>query len=112
MMHLLVGMVDLSKPIVLHQEVFAYPLLSELLSEPKVWYDLVHMLEVLSRFPWLRENPRLLDMLGVLKRKMDPQGRFTLESAWMAWKGWEFGQKKVPSRWLTLTAWRIMGITG
>jgi hypothetical protein len=79
---------------------------------PFIWYDLVHVLQVLSRFPWLREDPRLLDMLGVLKGKMDPQGRFTLESVWMAWKGWEFGQKKAASRWLTLTAWRIMGITG
>jgi len=39
---------------------------------------------------------------------MDPQGRFSLESVWTAWKGWEFGQKKEPSRWLTLTAWRIL----
>ncbi len=23
-------------------------------------------------------------------------------------KDWEFGQKKTPSRWLTLTAWRVM----
>jgi hypothetical protein len=77
------------------------------LKVPFVWYDLLHVLEVLSRFPWLRSDPRLLDMLGVLRGKMDPQGRFTLESIWTAWKGWEFGQKKVPSRWLSLMAWRI-----
>jgi len=31
-----------------------------------------------------------------------------IESVWTAWKDWEFGQKKEPSRWLTLSAWRII----
>ena len=77
------------------------------LKVPFVWYDLMHVLDVLSRFPWLRGDPRLLDMLETMSAKADPQGRFTLESVWTAWKEWEFGQKKAPSRWLTLTAWRI-----
>lgn len=79
------------------------------LKVPFVWYDLMHMLDVLSRFSWLKEDTRLLDMLGILKSKADRQGRFTLESIWTAWKDWEFGQKREPSRWLTLLAWRIIG---
>lgn len=75
---------------------------------PFIWYDLVHVLDVLSRFSWLRKDARLLDMLAILKSKADRQGRFTLESVWTAWKEWEFGQKKEPSRWLTLSAWRII----
>ncbi|HPN33295.1 MAG TPA: hypothetical protein PK843_02205 [bacterium] len=78
------------------------------LKVPLVWYDLMHVLDVLSRFSWLKEDTRLLDMLEILKSKADQQGRFTLESIWTAWKDWEFGQKKEPSRWLTLTAWRII----
>lgn len=78
------------------------------LKVPFVWYDLMHVLDVLSRFPWLKGDPRLLDMLQVMKNKADAQGSFTLESIWTAWKGWEFGQKKAPSRWLTLLAWRII----
>jgi hypothetical protein len=78
------------------------------LKVPFVWYDLMHVLEVLSRFEWLKTDERLLDMIEVMVSKADPQGCFTLESTWMAWKGWEFGQKKVPSRWLTLSAWRIL----
>lgn len=78
------------------------------LKVPLVWYDIVHVLAVLSRFDWLRSDARLCDMLAVLQHKMDPEGRFTLESVWTAWKDWEFGQKKTPSRWLTLTAWRVM----
>jgi hypothetical protein len=77
------------------------------LKVPFVWYDLMHVLDVLSRFTWLKKDRRLLDMLGVLKGKADQQGHFTIESIWTAWKDWEFGQKKTPSRWLTLLAWRI-----
>ncbi len=78
------------------------------LKVPLVWYDLLHVLDVLSNFSWLRQDARLLDMLAVLKQKAAPDGRFTPESVWTAWKGWEFGQKKEPSRWLTLLAWRII----
>lgn len=78
------------------------------LKVPFVWYDLIHVLDVLTRFPWLKEDARLIEMAMLLASKMDEQGRFTLESVWTAWKDWDFGQKKVPSRWLTLTAWRIL----
>ena len=82
------------------------------LKVPLVWYDLLHVLDVLSRFHWLKDDPRLINMLDVLKNKADTQGRFTLKSVWTAWKDWEFGQKKEPSRWLTLMAWRILGRLG
>ncbi len=78
------------------------------LKVPFVWYDLLHVLEVLTRFEWLRDDPRLHDMVGIIAGKADAEGRFTNESVWTAWKGWEFGQKKEPSRWLTLMAWRIL----
>lgn len=78
------------------------------LKVPLVWYDLIHVLDVLSRFDWLRNDARLREMLALLESKMDIYGRFTLESVWTAWKDWEFGQKKIPSRWLTLLACRIM----
>ena len=78
------------------------------LKVPFIWYDLIHVLDVLSRFPIVREDARFLDMLETLKSKADPQGCFTLESVWTAWRDWEFGQKKEPSRWLSFTAWRII----
>jgi hypothetical protein len=47
-------------------------------------------------------------MLSLLQSQAGPDGRFTLGSVWAVWKDWEFGQKKTPSRWLTLLAWRIL----
>ncbi len=78
------------------------------LKAPLVWYDLLHVLDVLSCFPWLAQDTRLRDMLDLLQSKADAQGRFTVESVWTAWKAWEFGQKRVPSKWLTLLAWRVI----
>lgn len=78
------------------------------LKVPFVWYDLLHVLDVLSRFAWLRDDDRLRDMLAIVKSRMDARGCLTLESVWTAWKDWEFGQKKTPSRWLTLMAWRVI----
>jgi hypothetical protein len=78
------------------------------LKVPFIWYDLINVLDILTRFAWLRDDARLRDMVSTLAAKADPDGRFTMESVWTAWKDWEFGQKKAPSRWLTLAAWRIL----
>jgi hypothetical protein len=77
------------------------------LKAPFVWYDLLHLLDALSRFPPARKDSRFLQMLRVLEAKADPEGRFQPESVWLAWKDWEFGGKKAPSRWITLLAHRI-----
>ena len=76
------------------------------LKAPLVWYDILHVLEVLSQFPWLRQDERLLAMLVTVKAKADPEGYYVPESTWTAWKDWDFGQKRAPSRWLTFLVWR------
>jgi hypothetical protein len=78
------------------------------LKAPMVWYDLLHVLEVLTQFPHLKKDKRLLEMIDIIKAKPDIEGRFTAESIWKAWAEWEFGQKKVPSFWITLQVYRIL----
>jgi hypothetical protein len=78
------------------------------LKAPLIWFDLLHLLDVLGQFPWLRGDPRLLEMADLVRAKADPDGRFTPESVWMAWKEWDFGQKKQPSPGLTLLAHRAL----
>lgn len=46
-------------------------------------------------------------MLSVIESKRDEQGRFTPESIWTTWKGWDFTQRKEPSRWVTFMVERI-----
>jgi hypothetical protein len=71
------------------------------LKAPLIWYDIVHVADALSRPEWLRKDPRLGGMLDILEAKADPDLRFKPESAYMTWKGQDFGQKKVPSPYLT-----------
>ncbi|MBN1965583.1 MAG: hypothetical protein JW910_13115 [Anaerolineae bacterium] len=82
------------------------------LKAPLIWYDVLHVLDVLTRFSWTHEDHRLREMVALVREKADPDGRFTPESVWMAWKDWEFGQKRAPSRWLTLLAQRIIARIG
>ena len=76
------------------------------LKAPLVWYDILHVLDVLAQFPWLQKDVRRQEMKATLKAKANAQGSFTPESIWTTWKAWEFGQKRDPSRWLTLLAQR------
>ena len=78
------------------------------LKAPLIWYDLLHVLVVLTQFPFLKGDSRLEEMLDLLTSKADPQDYYTPESIWKAWSGWDFGQKKEPSRWLTFLAHRVL----
>ncbi len=78
------------------------------LKAPLIWYDILHVVDVLSQISWLKNDPHLFEMIEVVKSKMDAQGQFTPESVWLAWKGWDFGQKKEPSQWLTFLVQRIL----
>ena len=44
------------------------------LKVPFVWYDLLHVLDVLTQFPWLHDDPRLREMAGLLASKADARG--------------------------------------
>ena len=77
------------------------------LKAPLIWYDILHVTDVLTRIPWARDDSRLLEMVEIVRSKADEEGRFTAESVWRDWKGWDFGQKREPSRWVTLVAQRV-----
>jgi hypothetical protein len=78
------------------------------LKAPLVWYDILHVLDVLSQFQFCRADPRWISMAALLKTNADEEGKYTAGSIWTSWKDWEFGQKKAPSRWITLLAARLM----
>jgi hypothetical protein len=78
------------------------------LKAPLIWYDILHVTEVLTQFEWLRNDQRLREMISIVKAQADDQGRFTPESIWQAWREWDFGQKREPSSWLTLMGQRML----
>lgn len=78
------------------------------LKAPLVWYDILNVTDVLTRFPWLRNDPRLQEMVEIIRQKANAEGQFTPESIWTAWKDWDFGQKKRPSPGLTFLAQRVL----
>jgi hypothetical protein len=78
------------------------------LKAPLIWYDILHVTEVLTQFEWLHKDKRLGEMIAIVKAKADDQGRFTPQSIWQAWREWDFGQKRAPSAWLTLTVQRML----
>lgn len=78
------------------------------LKAPLVWYDILHVLDALSQIPEIRNEPAVREMVEIVRSKANPEGRFQPESIWMDWRGWDFGQKKEPSRWLTFLVTRML----
>ncbi|NOZ04540.1 MAG: hypothetical protein GXO92_08085 [FCB group bacterium] len=77
------------------------------LKAPLIWYDIVHLADVLSRCPDAVRDKRFIRIAELVFSKADEDGRYTPESVWRPWKDWDFGRKKAPSRWLTLIIKRI-----
>jgi len=77
------------------------------LKYPTVWFDLLHVVDVLSRFEWTHQDARFKEMLAALLSKADADGRYVPESVWMAYKGFDFAQKKAASPTLTLAVERV-----
>jgi hypothetical protein len=75
---------------------------------PFIWYDILHVLDVLSQIDSVKNDHRIHEMMDTILSKQDHQGRFTPESVWMAFKKWDFGQKKSPSPWVTFLIMRIL----
>lgn len=71
------------------------------LKAPLLWYDILHVTDVLSRFKWLHKDERLLEMVDIIRSKADGAGLYKAESVYKAWGAWEFGQKKTPSKYIT-----------
>jgi len=78
------------------------------LKYPFIWYDILHVVEVLSHYEFVHTDPRFIEMVEALLIQADPQGRFRARSMYQPWKGWSFADKKMPSPWLTFLVYRIL----
>ncbi|AMP19878.1 hypothetical protein AZF37_00630 [endosymbiont 'TC1' of Trimyema compressum] len=79
------------------------------LKAPAIWYDIISVTDCLSRFEYAKKDPRFKEMVEIIKGKQTAEGLFIPESVYQKCKGWDFGQKKVPSPYLTFLCLRILG---
>ena len=82
------------------------------LKAPLVWYDIIHVLDVISRFDYAQQKSQVKEMLDIIVAKQDDEGKYSPESIWQDWKGWDFGQKSQPSQYLTFLVYRILKLMG
>jgi hypothetical protein len=78
------------------------------LKYPFVWYDILHVADVLGRFSFVHTDPRYQQMIAAIASQADANGRYTATSMYQSWKGWSFADKKNPSPWLTFLALRTL----
>lgn len=78
------------------------------LKGPPIWYDLLTVALVLGRVPGIAVDARFGQMLDIIASRADDQGRFTPESIYQKCAGWDFGQKKLPSPYLTFLCLRAL----
>ena len=78
------------------------------LKYPFIWYDILHVTDVLSRLPFVHTDPRFQEMVETITAQANGEGRYTAGSMYRAWKGWSFADKKSPSPWLTFLVLRVI----
>ena len=74
---------------------------------PFIWYDILHVVDVLSQAPRIELNPSLKDMIQIIRNKTDHGNVCRPESIYRYWKDWDFGQKKIHSEWMEFCIRRI-----
>jgi len=67
---------------------------------PFIWYDILHVTNVVSKVEKYAGDRRLLEMFRIIKDKETAEG-FIPESVYQPWKDWDFGQKLHASAWMT-----------
>ncbi len=79
----------------------------EKLKYPFTDYRILKYLDVLSQLSLSRQDSRMDTMTHLLFSKQDENGRFYAESIHGVWAAFDFGQKKLPSRWISFLVYRI-----
>jgi hypothetical protein len=77
------------------------------LKAPLMWYDILSVTDCLSKFAYVHDDSRFLDMVSIIEAKRGGDGMFTPESVYLKFKGWDFGQKKIASPYLTYLCLRL-----
>lgn len=77
------------------------------LKAPTMWYDIISVVDVLSRCDNIKNDKRFLEMVSLIQNKQREDGFFTPEAVFQKFKSWDFGQKKTTSPYITYLCVRI-----
>ena len=80
----------------------------EKLKYPFTDYRILKYLDILSQFDIAKNDKRMIEMIDLLVSKQDKAGRYYAESIHKVWSDFDFGQKELPSRWITFIVYRII----
>jgi hypothetical protein len=80
----------------------------EKLKYPFTDYRILKYLDILSQFDIARNDKRMIETIDLLISKQDKAGHYFAESIHKVWSDFDFGQKELPSRWITLIVYRII----
>jgi len=75
---------------------------------PFVWYNALYLADVLTRFEFLKNEDLVRELIEWIEDSQDEDGRFKPTSMFMAYKGWDFANKKEPSPWITFLCCRVL----
>lgn len=79
---------------------------------PLVQYGLLKTLDTLSLVDGIETDKRYQEMLHSLRSKQTSDGKWLAESVNKPYSGFDFGQKKQPSPWITFLVLRILNRSG
>lgn len=75
---------------------------------PFVWYNALYLADVLTRFEFLKNEDLVKELVEWIENSQDEKGRFKPTSMFMAYKGWDFANKREASPWITFLCCRIL----
>lgn len=78
------------------------------LQYPFVQYQRLKTMDTLSQVPGLADDPRYQEMVAELEAKRRADGCWWAEGVNKPYAAFDFGQKKLPSPWITLLALRVL----
>ncbi len=73
---------------------------------PFVWYDILNIVDTLSCFKSIHDDPVFQELLNIILEKK-AEGGYIPESIYLKAKPWDFGQKKIPSEYMNAIIQRI-----
>jgi hypothetical protein len=73
---------------------------------PLVWYDILNVVDTLSRYNQAVKDERFIEMMTIIREKKT-DGGYIPESIYLKSKEWDFGQKKKPSEFMNAVVHRI-----